>query len=41
LTDWAKKYYGPNLERLSEVKSKYDPHDAFKFLQSIPLKKKP
>jgi hypothetical protein len=39
LTNWARKYYGTNLERLSEIKSRYDPHDAFKFLQSIPLKK--
>lgn len=39
LTDWAQKYYGSNLTRLSEVKSTYDPDNAFKFLQSIPLKK--
>jgi hypothetical protein len=40
LTDWAQKYYGSNLTRLSEVKSTYDPDNAFKFLQSIPLKKR-
>jgi hypothetical protein len=40
LTSWAQKYYGSNLTRLSEVKSKYDLDDAFKFQQSIPPKKK-
>jgi hypothetical protein len=39
LTNWAQKYYGSNLERLSEIKSKYDRYDSFRFLQSIPLKK--
>ncbi len=37
LVDWQQAYYGSNLARLSEVKSKYDPHDLFKFAQSIPL----
>jgi len=39
LSNWERKYYGSNLERLSEVKSKYDPYEVFKFQQSIPLKK--
>jgi hypothetical protein len=39
LTNWAQKYYGSNLDRLSEIKSRYDRHNSFKFLQSIPLKK--
>ncbi len=37
LPDWQQAYYGSNLARLSQVKSKYDPHDLFKFAQSIPL----
>jgi len=38
ITDWPRAYYGGNLERLVEVKKKYDPHDLFRFPQSIPLK---
>ncbi|MDP1980524.1 FAD-binding oxidoreductase [Undibacterium sp.] len=34
--NWAKAYYGPNLDRLKTVKHKYDPHNYFKFEQSIP-----
>lgn len=37
LADWAQAYYGTNLARLSEVKAKWDPDDAFHFAQSIPL----
>ena len=37
LDGWQQAYYGSNLTRLSQVKSQYDPHDLFKFAQSIPL----
>ena len=37
LVGWQQAYYGSNLTRLSQVKSQYDPHDLFKFAQSIPL----
>lgn len=37
LTDWERAYYGSNLKRLTEVKARYDPHDRFKYAQSVPL----
>jgi FAD/FMN-containing dehydrogenase len=33
-------YYGCNLKRLKQIKAKYDPHNRFNYLQSIPLPKK-
>ncbi|MFD0266317.1 FAD-binding oxidoreductase [Streptomyces sp. NPDC127106] len=33
---WATAYWGPNLDRLREVKAKYDPHHVFSYEQSIP-----
>ena len=36
LQNWAQAYYGGNLARLSKIKHKYDPHNIFKFEQSIP-----
>ena len=37
LSDWKSAYYGSNLRRLTQVKSKYDPEDVFKYAQSVPL----
>lgn len=34
--DWEREYYGPNVERLRQVKAKYDPHNVFNFEQSVP-----
>jgi|JI10StandDraft_1071094.scaffolds.fasta_scaffold192297_2 FAD/FMN-containing dehydrogenase len=38
IADWAQAYWGGNLERLIEVKSKWDPNNFFKHAQSIPVK---
>lgn len=37
LENYEKQYYGENLEKLKEVKRKYDPYDVFKFPQGIRL----
>lgn len=36
LQDWEQAYYAQNLDRLVQVKRKYDPDDVFAFKQGIP-----
>lgn len=38
IEDWAHRYYGNNLERLTAVKRKFDPDNFFHFPQSVPEK---
>lgn len=35
LTDWARAYYGDNLERLQAIKARYDPERVFDFGQAV------
>jgi FAD/FMN-containing dehydrogenase len=37
LEDWEHAYYGSNRERLLELKARYDPHNLFRFPQSLPV----
>ncbi|QOX63245.1 FAD-binding oxidoreductase [Anoxybacterium hadale] len=37
ILDWPDAYFGENLNRLMEIKRKYDPDNLFCFEQSIPL----
>lgn len=37
LNDYATAYWGPNLERLKQVKKTYDPHKVFSFPQAVPI----
>ncbi|AWI03589.1 FAD-binding oxidoreductase [Clostridium drakei] len=36
IKNWPEEYYGSNFHRLTLVKAKYDPHNIFRFPQSIP-----
>lgn len=36
IKDWPKAYYGSNFDRLTRVKTKYDPENVFNYPQSIP-----
>jgi FAD/FMN-containing dehydrogenase len=37
LEEWADAYYGPNYQRLVQIKSRYDPTGLFRFHQSLPV----
>lgn len=35
-SSWANDYWGPNVDRLGHIKSKYDPDNVFSYQQSVP-----
>ena len=35
LEDWRRSYYGPNADRLADVKRRYDPDRFFTFPQAV------
>ncbi len=37
LQNWQQAYWGENLDRLKEIKRKYDPDNVFKHKQSVPV----
>lgn len=36
MQDWETAYWGSNFDRLRTIKAEYDPHNVFKYEQSIP-----
>ena len=38
VSDWKTAYYGRNLQKLVELKQRFDPRNLFQHSQSIPLK---
>lgn len=37
LENWQRRYWGENLERLVEIKKRYDPGNLFRHAQSVPV----
>lgn len=35
LPDWQRSYYAENYQRLTQIKNSYDPHNFFRFAQSV------